>query len=82
MEAHGLPPGFRIYDLRHAHASVLAAASVASKVIGERLGPESTRLTDDTYSHLMPGMQATATAVIRDAVIARRSEQKPPSSAE
>jgi hypothetical protein len=56
---------------------VLAAASVASKVIVERLGHESTRLTDDTYSHLMPGMQATATAVI-----ARRSERKPPSSAE
>lgn len=43
-------------------------------------------VTDDTYSHLMPGMQATATAVIsvalRDTAIARRSERKPPSSAE
>jgi integrase len=61
---HGLPADFRIYDLRHMHASVLAAAGVASKVIAERLGHGSTRITDDTYSHLMPGMQAGATAAI------------------
>ncbi len=46
------------------HASVLAAAGVASKVIAERLGHSSTRITDDTYSHLMPGMQVAASETI------------------
>jgi len=60
---HGLP-NFRLYDLRHAHASLLAEAGVASKVIAERLGHASTRLTDDTYSHLMPGMQHEAKIIV------------------
>ena len=62
-ERHGLPP-FRLYDLRHAHASLLAEAGIPSKVIAERLGHSSTRLTDDTYSHLMPGMQREATDIV------------------
>lgn len=59
---HGLPK-FRLYDFRHAHASLLAEAGIASKVIAERLGHASTRLTDDTYSHLMPGMQRQAVEI-------------------
>jgi len=63
------------------HASVLAAAGIASKVIAERLGHESTRLTDDTYSHLMPGMQAGATSAIGAALseaVRAGSEIAPP----
>jgi|GEM_PF-1778757 len=71
---HGIPISFRLYDLRHSHASLLAEAGVASKVIAERLGHASTRLTDDTYQHLMPGMQRgaiDAVAAILDSVPAR-----------
>jgi len=71
---HGLPPDYRIYDLRHTHASVLAAAGIASKVIAERLGHEGTRITDDTYSHLMPGMQIAATTLIGDVLRAARGD--------
>ncbi|HZO93118.1 MAG TPA: site-specific integrase [Candidatus Baltobacteraceae bacterium] len=60
----GIPTSFRLYDLRHSHASLLAEAGVASKVIAERLGHASTRLTDDTYQHLMPGMQQGAIHVV------------------
>ena len=71
---HGLPPDYRLYDMRHTHASVLAAAGIASKVIAERLGHAGTRITDDTYSHLMPGMQIAATALIGDVLRAARGE--------
>jgi len=54
-----------LYDFRHAHASLLGEAGIASKVIAERLGHASTRLTDDTYSHLMPGMQRDAVTAVR-----------------
>lgn len=66
-ERHGLP-SFRLYDLRHAHASLLAEAGISSKVIAERLGHSSTRLTEDTYSHLMPGMQQAAVDVVASAL--------------
>jgi integrase len=76
--AHDLPPLFRLYDLRHAHASLLAEAGVASKVIAERLGHASTRLTDDTYSHLMPGMQSAASAIV--GAILDEAAGEPPTS--
>lgn len=52
--AHGIK--LRFHDLRHSHASHLLAAGVHLKVVSERLGHSSTRLTLDTYSHLLPGM--------------------------
>ena len=36
--------------------------NVHPKVVSERLGHSSTRLTMDTYSHVLPGMQASAVA--------------------
>jgi integrase len=62
-ERNGLP-FFRLYDLRHAHASLLAEAGVSNKIIAERLGHASTKLTDDTYSHLMPGMQRQVSELV------------------
>nr|WP_157081677.1 hypothetical protein [Fervidicola ferrireducens] len=35
-------------------------AGVVVKIISERLGHSSVRITYDLYSHLMPGMQRTA----------------------
>jgi integrase len=74
---HGLPADYRNYDLRHTHASVLAAAGIASKIIAERLGHEGTRITDDTYSHLMPGMQVAATSLIGDVLRAALPAERP-----
>lgn len=46
-----------MYDLRHAHATLLLLAGVHPKVVSERLGHASVMLTLDTYSHVLPGMQ-------------------------
>ncbi|WP_010676331.1 site-specific integrase [Bacillus timonensis] len=50
----------RFHDLRHTHATLLLAKDVNVKVIAERLGHADTRMTLDTYSHLLPTMQETA----------------------
>jgi hypothetical protein len=41
----------------------LAAAGIASKVIAERLGHDGTRITDDTYSHLRPGIAGRSSRI-------------------
>jgi integrase len=51
---------FRLYDLRHTHATLLLKANVNPKIVQERLGHSSITLTLDTYSHVLPGMQDEA----------------------
>jgi integrase len=58
----GLPTTFRLYDLRHTTATLLLEAGVNPKVVSERLGHASITLTLDVYSHVLPHMQADATA--------------------
>ncbi|MHB8147373.1 MAG: site-specific integrase [Vulcanimicrobiaceae bacterium] len=60
----GLSSAVRVYDLRHAHATALLASGVHPKIVQERLGHASIMLTLDTYSHVVPGMQAPALAAI------------------
>ena len=48
----GVRPHF--HDLRHTHASMLIAANVPMKVISERLGHSSIKITMDVYGHLQP----------------------------
>lgn len=57
-------PDIRPYDLRHTCASLLLLAGEDTKVVSERLGHSTTRLTQDTYQHVLPGMQARAAAKI------------------
>jgi integrase len=59
-----LPDTIKNKDLRHENASLLAAAGVHPKVVQERLGQSSIRVTMDVYSHLMPGMDSEAVGVI------------------
>lgn len=54
-------PDVRLYDLRHTTASLLLAAGENPKVVSERLGHASIVLTLDTYSHVLPTMQQSAT---------------------
>jgi integrase len=62
-----LPP-IRPYDLRHSGATLLLLAGEDSKIVSERLGHSSTRLTQDTYQHVLPGMQERAAAKL-DAIL-------------
>jgi integrase len=59
VAAAGLP-GLRIHDLRHAHATLMLGKGVHPKIVSERLGHASINITLDTYSHVLPGLQAAA----------------------
>lgn len=63
----------RIHDLRHSMTSLALAEGVAPKVIAERLGHSTTRLTQDRYSHVLPTIQREAADAI-DAILAPRVE--------
>jgi integrase len=54
-------PQVRLYDLRHTNATLLLLAEENPKVVAERLGHSTVVLTLDTYSHVLPTMQKTAT---------------------
>lgn len=51
----------RFHDLRHTHATLLLSQNAHMKVVSERLGHTSTRMTIDRYSHLLPNMQRETT---------------------
>lgn len=55
-----LPSTVRFHDLRHAAATLLLQAGVHPKVVSERLGHSTITLTLDTYSHVIPGLDADA----------------------
>ena len=53
--------GFVLYSLRHSCATLLLSAGENPKVVAERLGHTSVKMTLDTYSHVLPDMQEAAT---------------------
>ena len=53
-------PGIRLHDLRHTHASLMLKQGTHPKIVSERLGHSSVAITLDTYSHVLPGIQAAA----------------------
>jgi integrase len=68
LKRAGLPSNVRLYDLRHTCASLLGLAGEHPQVIKERLGHATITLTLDTYSHVFPTMQRTATEKL-DAIL-------------
>ena len=60
MLKHAGLPDIRFHDLRHTSATLLLAQGVHPKVVQERLGHAHISLTLDTYSHVLPSMQADA----------------------
>jgi integrase len=59
----GLPP-VRFHDLRHAHATLMLHQGIHPKIVSERLGHSSIGITLDTYSHVLPSMQAEAAKAV------------------
>jgi integrase len=60
----------RFHDLRHIHVSLLIEAGVDFKVISERVGHSSIKMTLDVYGHLRPKADAEA-ALIVERVLAK-----------
>lgn len=59
VERAGVPKR-RMYDLRHSHATFLAASRVPPRVVSDRLGHASSALTLDVYTGVSADMQASA----------------------
>lgn len=58
----------RFHDLRHTHATILLQEGVHAKVVSERLGHSNIGITLDTYSHVIPTMQAEAARTLDNAL--------------
>jgi integrase len=65
-------PKVRLHDLRHGHATHLLSGNVHAKLVQERLGHASIRMTLDLYGHVLPGMQEQAAAALDLAIRAAR----------
>ena len=51
---------FTFHGLGHTHATLLLRQGVNPKIVQERLGHSSIKVTMDTYSHVLPDMQRQA----------------------
>ena len=51
---------YRLYDTRHAHATLMLRQCVHPKIMQERLGHAKVGITLDLYSHVTPGLQEAA----------------------
>jgi integrase len=58
-------PEIRFHDLRHSAATLLLAAGENVKVVSERLGHATTKITLDVYAHVLPTMQKSAAATMQ-----------------
>ena len=54
-------PRIRFHDLRHSHATILLEMGVNPKLVADRLGHSSVKITLDVYSHIKPSMQKDLT---------------------
>lgn len=64
----------RFHDLRHTHATHLMEKNVPVKIVSERLGHTSTRMTIDRYSHLLPSMQEDAVKKLEELLYGDQDE--------
>jgi len=63
----------RFHDLRHTFASLMLLRGVPPKVISEALGHASVAFTMDVYSHILPGMQTDAMALLDEVLPAAQN---------
>jgi integrase len=65
IKAAGVPK-IRIHDMRHTHATQLLELGVNPKIVSERLGHASVKITLDLYSHVKPDMQVQGLALLSE----------------
>jgi integrase len=58
VRALGLDEGLNLYSMRHGHATLLLSAGVHPRLVADRLGHRSVKMTLDVYSHVVPSMQS------------------------
>jgi integrase len=61
-------PIVRFHDLRHSAASLMLMQGIHPKVVQERLGHKQISVTLDTYSHVLPSLQAEAAEKIDELI--------------
>jgi integrase len=59
-------PEISFHEMRHTHATLLLIAGISPKVVQERLGHSNVSITLQTYSHVLPSLQADAAAALND----------------
>jgi Phage integrase family len=57
-------PKIRLHDVRHSYASAALAAGIPAKIVSEPLGHATIQITLDTYSHVLPGLDAQAAETV------------------
>ncbi len=53
-------PKITFHDMRHTNATMRLKEGIHPKIVSERLGHSSVRITLDTYSHALPSLQKEA----------------------
>ncbi|MDI3417918.1 tyrosine-type recombinase/integrase [Streptomyces luteolus] len=76
----GLPP-VRLHDLRHGSASLALLAGVHIKVVQQRLGHSSIKVTADIYTSVAEEVEREAAAATLAVVPRSRKKQLPPEEA-
>lgn len=71
LEESGLPK-IRLHDLRHSNATALIQAGVNPRVVQQRLGHSDVSITLNTYTHVLPEMDAAAAEKI-DTILLKRA---------
>lgn len=62
-------PKIPLHGLRHSYATAALEAGVPLKVVSERLGHSSIRITGDIYSHVRPEVDKAAAALVADLIL-------------
>lgn len=68
-------PKIRLHDLRHTHATLCLSAGVHPKVVSERLGHSSVKMTLDRYSHAIPALEESAAELVAALVFSDLPEE-------
>lgn len=71
-------PKIRFHDLRHTHATILLKAGIHPKIVQERLGHSSISVTLDTYSHVLPNLQAAVLQNVGDSITGKENPSLTP----
>lgn len=73
LKAARISEHFRLYDLRHTHATLLLQQKMPPKAVSERLGHADVGFTMQVYAHVLPTMQEEAPRLLDD--LLRREDE-------